>query len=74
MKATFYKDSPHIVNECKKIGESCKYFRKNCLLKITQKQIAEELKISKTLVCLFENGKLNNAYILSWYVKRGLVL
>ena len=54
------------------IGFRCKLFRVS--LSITQKEIAEELGETQNNICMFDAGKNNSAYILMWYINRGLKL
>ena len=54
------------------LGFRCKLFR--VALGITQKQVAEELSETQNNICCFENGKNNSAYILMWYINKGLKL
>lgn len=55
------------------IGEKAKIYRiKN--LKIEQSQVAKDLQVSQNLISMFEMGKTDSAYILAYYVERGLVL
>ncbi len=56
----------------KQLGELCKDFRKS--KGYTQKQVANELGISPNVISVFERGKTDSAYILFWYIDRGVML
>lgn len=52
-------------------NELCKKFRQE-QLKVTQKDVAEELNFSQENISAFENGRNGNVVIFMWYVKNGL--
>lgn len=54
----------------KRVGAACREYRKN--LGLTQKAVAVEIGVSKELISAFENGRANNAYILLWYLEKGI--
>lgn len=56
----------------KLIGSKCKEFREKNL-KVTQKDIADEIGYSKESVSAFETGRNNNCYIFLYYVSKGLL-
>lgn len=51
------------------IGESVRRWRQ--VMDYNQSQIAEELGISTSALCRFEQGKCDNAGILLWCIARG---
>ena len=55
----------------KPIGKACKRLRKN--IKYTQQMVANETKYSVKTISAFETGRLNNAYLLMWYIDHGLL-
>lgn len=57
--------------ELYKIGNTCKRFRKY-ILKMTARQVAERIGYSPNNIYSFENGYINNAIILLWYMSMGL--
>jgi len=40
---------------------------------MTQKQVAEKTGYTPKTISAFENGRVNNAYILLWYLDNGLL-
>lgn len=55
----------------KAIGNVCKEYRISNL-GVPQMQVAIDLHLSQTAICLFEQGKRDSARMLSWYLKKGL--
>lgn len=68
----YYIEKPNVSIKLECIGEICKKHREK--LRITQKQIAKETGYTQAMISLFEKGKLNNAYILSWYIEMGVII
>lgn len=56
--------------QLREVGEACKKLRES--IGKTQASVASELKLTPQSISLFECGKLDSIYILSWYVSRGL--
>lgn len=54
----------------KLIGCECKRLRRS--LNITQQMVADETGYTSKSISAFENGRVNNALILLWYIKHGL--
>ena len=59
-------------NKVKQIGKACKEFRSS--IGYTRKQVASELNTTFENILAFEYGRNDSAYMLSWYVERGLRL
>ena len=57
----------------KRVGEKCQEYRVN-KLKLTQREIADEIGYSKESVSAFETGRNNNCEIFLYYVSKGLLL
>lgn len=55
----------------KPIGKACKRLRRD--LKYTQQMVADETNYSVKTVSAFETGRLNNAFLLMWYIDHGLL-
>lgn len=56
--------------EC--IGLTCKQYRQ--ALHVKQSDVAADLCVDQSIVSKFESGKLDSAYVLWWYVRKGLSL
>lgn len=54
----------------KTIGHECKRLRRS--LNITQDVVAKETGYTSKSISAFENGRVNNALILLWYIRHGL--
>lgn len=57
----------------KKLGQLCKEFRVE-YLKMTQSQVADELKLTVSSISMFENGNSRSSDILLFYLFKGLPL
>lgn len=55
----------------KKIGRLCKYFRED-VMEISQREVAEELKVNQSIISHFERGNNDSASILIYYISKGL--
>ena len=53
------------------LGAACRYYR-TYILCVPQTEVANETGYSVFTISSFENGRNNNAMILSWYIKHGL--
>jgi len=53
------------------VCRACKRVRREKHL--TQKQVAEKIGYGEKTISAFENGKVNNAYVLLWYLDNGLI-
>lgn len=51
----------------------CQEYRKR-ILRVTQNRVAQETGYSPETVSAFENGRVNNARLLYWYICNGLKL
>ena len=56
--------------DLKMLGVQCKRLRR--ILDIKQTQVAIETGYSVKTISAFENGRINNALILLWYINHGL--
>lgn len=54
----------------KKLGQFCKEFRID-FLKMTQKEIADELDLTVSSISMFENGNSRSPDILLYYMTKG---
>ena len=54
----------------KPLGKACKRLRRD--LNYTQQMVANETNYSVKTVSAFETGRLNNAFLLMWYIDHGL--
>ena len=54
----------------KPICKACKRLRRD--LNYTQQMVANETNYSVKTVSAFETGRLNNAFLLMWYINHGL--
>ena len=54
----------------KVIGHKCKILRRS--LALTQNDVAKETGYTSKSISAFENGRVNNAIILMWYINHGL--
>ena len=59
-----------MVTDLKKLGEKCKHFRRS--KHIHQNKVAKETGYSNKSISAFENGRVNNALILIWYINNGM--
>lgn len=53
------------------IGAMCAEYRRY-VLKVSQQQVADEVRVSRELVSKFERGTNPNALVLFWFIKHGL--
>ena len=58
------------MGDLKVLGKRCKRLRKS--LSKTQLDVANETGYSFKSISAFENGRVNNAIILLWYINHGL--
>lgn len=54
----------------KTIGGACQRVRRKVFL--TQKEVAEKTNYSVSTISAYENGRLNNASLLAYYIEIGL--
>ena len=59
-------------NDYKVCGDLCRRYRQE-VLKITQKEAAEELEYTQENISAFENGRNSNNIIFMWYVRKGIL-
>lgn len=58
------------MNNLETIGYRCKCLRKS--LNITQDKVASDTGYTNKSISAFENGRVNNALILLWYINHDL--
>lgn len=58
------------MTDLKTVGRKCQRLRKS--LNIRQSQVAKEIGYTPKSISAFENGRVNNAIILLWYINHGL--
>ena len=59
-----------MITDLKRFGGKCKHFRRS--KHIYQNRVASETGYSNKSISAFENGRVNNAIILLWYVNNGM--
>ena len=59
-----------MVTDLKRLGGKCKHFRRS--KNIQQNRVAKETGYSNKSISAFENGRVNNAIILIWYINNGM--
>lgn len=59
-----------MIVDLKRLGEKCKHFRRSKY--IHQNKVAKETGYSNKSISAFENGRVNNAIILLWYINNGM--
>lgn len=58
------------MTDLKLLGRKCKSLRRS--LSKTQSDVANETGYTSKSISAFENGRVNNAIILLWYINHGL--
>ena len=58
------------MTDLKMLGRRCKNLRRS--LSKTQTDVANETGYTSKSISAFENGRVNNAIILLWYINHGL--
>ena len=56
--------------DLKIIGSACKRIRRE--LHMTQAQVGNAVGYTAKTISAFENGRVNNAFVLLWYLEHGL--
>ena len=59
-------------NDYRVCGDLCRRYRQE-VLKVTQKEAAEELEYTQENISAFENGRNSNNIIFMWYVRKGIL-
>lgn len=58
------------IPELEIIGRQCAQYRRE-VLRRTQGDVAQDVRVSISMVSLFEHGRTDSGRILLWYVERG---
>lgn len=58
------------MTDLKTLGRKCRSLRRS--LSKTQSDVANETGYTSKSISAFENGRVNNAIILLWYINHGL--
>lgn len=56
----------------KKLCAACKAYRES--IGYTQLEVSKDIGYSVASISAFENGRVNNAQILLWYIQKGMVI
>jgi len=66
----FYYWGGDCLIDLKILGQKCRSLRKS--LNVRQYEVANETGYTVKSISAFENGRVNNAIILLWYINHGL--